>query len=154
VIAAPEFCDVVAQLPERSPTCRAFDSDEVFGGDDVTGDDPLGERFGERGMAIRIAGDGFVGEMLGEVARLAQGEPIAESALAPFREVLGVDGAPGEIGGEDGADFREGVEPGGECFPCRPSRRPSLSCSRRAWGRRAIFPIRVMFIGYAFVGFG
>ena len=43
-------------------------------------------------------------------------EPIAEAALFPFGEVLFGDGAVVEVGGEDGFDFGEGVEPREEGF--------------------------------------
>ena len=55
---------------------------------------------------------GVFDDLLGAVEELTVGEPVGVTTGIPFGEVLFGDGAPGEVGGEPGADFGEGVEPG------------------------------------------
>jgi len=55
-------------------------------------------------------------EELKEVGGVVLEEPVAEAALFPFGEVLFGDGAVVEVGGEDGFDFGERVEPGENGF--------------------------------------
>ena len=74
--------------------------------------------FGSRGVRLVIPRSGTatgIGE-LEELGGVVLEEPVAEAALFPFGEVLFGDGATFEVGGEDGFDFRERVEPGENRF--------------------------------------
>src|SRR5215471_13568193 len=73
---------------------------------------PIGWGEGERGLRIGIC----VRNEMQEVGGLEMEEPIAETAVLPFGEVLFVDWTVVEVGGEDGLDFRESVEPGEDRF--------------------------------------
>jgi hypothetical protein len=71
--------------------------------------------FGRDGFRpVTSAATGF-GE-LEELGGVVLEEPIAEAALFPFGEVLFGDGAVVEVGGEDGFDFGDGIEPGKDGF--------------------------------------
>ena len=66
------------------------------------------------------------------------------TALLPVAEVGFVDGLGGEMGGEDGLDFREPVEPGEEVpgqFAVLEAQVELLTDGQR---ERAILPLRVM----------
>lgn len=58
------------------------------------------EKFAEDGIAFPKAGAG--GWLI---------EPLLITALPPFGEVLGIEGASAEFLGQDGPDFGEGIEP-------------------------------------------
>jgi hypothetical protein len=79
-----------------------------------------GERGGEDGgEGVVLAGDlleagGFLADGAEPGAGLLVAEPVGIAALFPVAEVGFVDGAAAEVGGEDGLDFGEGVEPGDE----------------------------------------
>ena len=79
--------------------------------DGVAGGDGVGEAVGE--VAVGEAGEfgGVGGEFAGVFEEFLGGEPVEKAAVVPFGEVLGADGDAVEVFGEDGLDFREGVEP-------------------------------------------
>ena len=78
------------------------------GGQGESGGEEEGEFMAEIGRDIV----GVFDDLLRAVEEWAVGEPVGVTAGEPFGEVLFGDGAAGEVGGEPGADFREGVEPG------------------------------------------
>jgi hypothetical protein len=65
------------------------------------------------GSGLREFG-GVHGQVLGLTEELGVNLPGKEAAGAPFAEVLFADGVAVELGGEDGLDLGEGVEPGEE----------------------------------------
>ncbi len=79
-----------------------------------------GERGGEEGgggggvARVILEGGGLLAEVGEPGAGLLELEPVGEAAAAPFGEVLFSDGAAVEVGGEDGLDLGEGIEPGEE----------------------------------------
>ncbi len=77
----------------------------------VAGDDGVGEAVNK--VTIGEAGElgGVGGEFAGGFEEFLGGKPVEEAAVVPFGEVLGADGDAGEVFGEDGLDFGEGVEP-------------------------------------------
>ena len=79
--------------------------------DGVAGGNGVGEAIGE--VAVGEAGEfgGVGGEFAGVFEEFLGGEPVEETAVVPFREVLGADGDAVEMFGEEGLDFGEGVEP-------------------------------------------
>jgi hypothetical protein len=89
----------------------------VCGGEGLDGDggvvegEPVGEFVGEEAGQGVVAEGFFVVEVTGQCEGVAAGEPVRVAAVFPLGEVGGGDGLGGEIGGEDGADLREGVEP-------------------------------------------
>src|SRR5215831_16931269 len=58
----------------------------------------------------------LVVEVAGELEGVLADLPIAETAVAPFGEVLGADGRPPELGAEDVLNLGERVEPREERF--------------------------------------
>ncbi len=115
VVRAAELGEVGAELAQVMP---AGDWIQVFGGEElgcsggVLEGEPAGEFFGE------VFGEGWVaqGVFVVEVADEGEGvlvdEPVAVTADFPMVEVGGRDGGGVELGGEEGLDFGEGVEPG------------------------------------------
>jgi len=79
--------------------------------DGVAGGDGVGEAVGE--MAVGEAGEfgGVGGKFAGVFEEFLGGEPVEETAVVPFGEVLRADGDAGEMFGEDGLDFGEAVQP-------------------------------------------
>jgi len=77
-----------------------------------------GERGGEDGgEGVVFASDfleagGFLADGAEPGAGLLVAEPVGVAALFPVAEVGFIDGAAAEVGGEDGLDFGEAVEPG------------------------------------------
>jgi hypothetical protein len=68
------------------------------------GDGEGGGEVGGDGGVVRVCAQagGLFAEVVDPGAGLLGAEPVGEAALAPFGEVLGGDGAGGELGGEDG----------------------------------------------------
>src|SRR5262249_24890454 len=58
-----------------------------------------------------ISEDMFVFEILNEVESVKADLPITKAAISPLAEVCGRNGLSLEVGGEDGLDLRQGVEP-------------------------------------------
>jgi len=90
---------------------------EVFGGEGadggrgVTQGEPAGELVGERTGEGFVAEGVWVLEFTGEGEGVEAGEPVAVPAGFPMGEVGWGDGLGGEVGGEDGLDLGERVEP-------------------------------------------
>ena len=91
--------------------------EEVSGGEGEVGGQELRDRVGEGGGAGGGSelGGGF-GEAVEAGALVLRFLPIGEPALLPVGEVNLIDGLGVEERGQDGLDFGEGVEPGGELF--------------------------------------
>ena len=79
--------------------------------DGIAGGDGVGKAVGE--VAVGEAGElgGVGGEFAGGFEKILGGEPVEEAAIVPFGEVLGANRDAGEMLGEEGLDFGEGVEP-------------------------------------------
>ena len=75
-----------------------------------------GEMVGEAGAVLAGGGlrefSGVLGQVLGLAEELSADLPREEAAGAPFAEVLFADGVAAKLGGEDGLNLGEGVEPG------------------------------------------
>jgi hypothetical protein len=71
--------------------------------------------FGSGGVRLVTSAATGIGE-LKELGGVVMEEPVAEAALFPYGEVLFGDGAVVEVGGEDGFDFWQRVEPGENGF--------------------------------------
>jgi hypothetical protein len=89
----------------------------VFGVEGADGDggvvegEPAGEFVGE-GAGQRVVAEGFfVFEVMGQGEGVVAGEPVAVAAVFPLGEVGRGEGLGGELGGEDGLDLGEGIEP-------------------------------------------
>ena len=87
----------------------------VFGVEGADGDggvvegEPAGEFVGE-GAGQRVVAEGFlVLEVMREGEGVVAGEPVAVAAIFPLGKVGRGEGS--ELGGEDGLDLGEGVEP-------------------------------------------
>ena len=79
-----------------------------FGRQSESGGEEEGELISEIGWNL----GGVFDDLLGAIEELALGEPMGVTAGVPFGDVLFGDRPAGEVGGEPGADFGEGVEPG------------------------------------------
>ena len=77
----------------------------------VAGGDGVGQGVGE--LAVGEAGEfgGVGGEFTGVFEDFLGGEPVKETAVIPFGEVLRADGDAVEMFGEDGLDFGEMIQP-------------------------------------------
>jgi hypothetical protein len=105
--------DIGAELAKAAPTGLGvgLGSYESLGGGGVLEAKPAGEFVGEvAGEGLLVRAKGLV-EGAEEVEGILADEPIAVAALFPFSEIRRGKGARGKIGGEEGLDFREGVEP-------------------------------------------
>ena len=69
------------------------------------------ELVGERTFDGLLTKAVLVLETFGKIEDVLVDLPVAVAAVFPFREVLWVEGAPVELGGENGADLGERVEP-------------------------------------------
>ena len=114
--AALEAGDVTVEAVQEIEAGEEVGVEGTFEGhfaqeDGVAGGDGVGEAVGE--VAVGKAGEfgGVGGEFAGVFEEFLGGEPVEEAAVVPFGEVLGADGDAGEMFGEDGLDFGEGVEP-------------------------------------------
>jgi hypothetical protein len=113
VAEASEFREQFAQaLPAVLGAGGAFE--EGAGGNGEVGGEELGKFFGEDIAGGGMEVGGVFHELVERVALLVEVLPIEEAALFPMGEIDFVDGLAVEVVGEDGLDFREGVEPGGE----------------------------------------
>ncbi len=131
-VAAAQGDDVGGQLAEPAEvSVRVLEvGGESMGGGGEAEGEPLDEFIGEvgAGSGHRIGRGGFglwTGFTLRFGLRFEEGSevegvlahlPGAEAELGPFMEVLPGDELAGEVVGEDGLDFGEGVEPGEESF--------------------------------------
>jgi len=111
---ALERGDVGAELAEAA---LAGVGVGVFGVEGTDGDggvvegEPAGEFVGEGAGQGVVAEGFFVVEVMCQGEGIAAGEPVAVAAVFPLGEVGRGDGLGGELGGEDGLDLGEGVEP-------------------------------------------
>src|SRR5216683_7009043 len=65
-----------------------------------------------KNFGLNSFSDGLmVFEVAGEVEGVLADEPVAVAALFPFGKIGRVDGLTVEFGGQNGADFQQGVEP-------------------------------------------
>jgi len=90
---------------------EVFGGEGADGGGGVTKREPTGEFVGERSGEGIVAEGVWVLEFTGEGKGVEAGEPVAVPAGFPMGEVGWGDGLGGEVGGEDGLDLGERVEP-------------------------------------------
>ena len=114
--AALDAGDMAVEAVQEVEASQEVGIDGTFEGhsgqeDGVAGSDGVGQGVGE--FAVGEAGEfgGVGGEFTGVFEEFLGGEPVEEAAIVPFGEVLGADGDAGEVFGEDGLDFGEGVKP-------------------------------------------
>jgi len=115
-LGAAEAGDVGAEFAKAVPLGAGVVGGEGAGGGGVLEGEPAGEFIGEIGGEGGVGGVVFVFEVLDELEGVLADGPIAEAAFSPFGEVLFGDGAGIELGGEEGFDFGEAVEPGEDGF--------------------------------------
>jgi hypothetical protein len=114
VLFALEASDIGGELAEQSPVgvgVEVFGGESADGGGGVTKGEPAGEFVGEGAVKGFVAEGILVLEVTGESEGVEAGEPVAVAAAFPLGEVGRGDGLGGEVGGEDGLDLGEGVEP-------------------------------------------
>jgi len=110
---AAQAGNVGAKLAQPSPFGGRvlLVGDEGFGGGGVMEGDPMSE-LGADGIAQGLVAEGvLVIELLNEIESVLADEPVVVTAVAPVGQIDLVERAPVEVGGEDGLDFRDGVEP-------------------------------------------
>ena len=109
-----EAGDVGAEVAEAALAgfgVGVFGVEGAYGDGGVVKGEPAGEFVGE-GAGQRFGAEGFfVIEVVGEGEGTVAGEPVAVAAIFPLGKVGRGEGLGGELGGEDGLDLGEGVEP-------------------------------------------
>ncbi len=89
-----------------------FGRGQGLGGGGEVESDPLDEFVGEAGGGTEVRG-GARGEISGGEGESVLAQfPLAEAVPGPFVQVLFGDGTAGEIRGDEGLDFGQGIEPG------------------------------------------
>jgi len=114
VALALEAGDAGAELAEAAGVGVGV---EVFGRQGAEGDggvvkgEPAGEFVGEEAGQRFVAEGFFVFEVMRQGQGIVAGEPVPVAAVFPLGEVGRGEGLGGELGGEDGLDLGQGVEP-------------------------------------------
>jgi hypothetical protein len=114
VLFALEASDIGGGLAEEPPLgggVEVLGGEGADGGGSVAQGEPAGELVGEgTGEGFVAEGEGVL-EVTGEGKGVEAGEPVAVAAGFPMGEVGRGDGLGVEVGGQDGLDLGEGVEP-------------------------------------------